>query len=342
MKISKTKYWNLISIMLIFCVALSCDNATNTKSKQNELNSTSKELLVEESNKPINDSIPKIITFTDSVRAINNHKNKVINKKLDSFSLDSQNEKYDSIVILEQELIHLLKTIKTFQFKLNAGHSSKTMSDSIEQLRSTYYEKKHKLISHRQSWGYSFKKLQNETGIKICKSNDGKIRSISWLAVVDYHDYYYSSLIQFLNKNNEIKSQEIETKDYKSDTLHLFDFEFLSTGIYKLYEIDEDSCHLYLVLSEGQTSESKYVSAQVFKLINDSLVQQSCFYGYPDVLIIHSMRLITIDLKYDEKNKILQHNKYLWPEYDPDEVITGDGIVRYKFKNGKFKKLKDE
>ncbi|MCF8296345.1 MAG: hypothetical protein K9J13_02270 [Saprospiraceae bacterium] len=309
MKKSKTKYYKLISIMLIFCVALSCDNTTPLKPEQNEIKDT---------------------TTINHIRFASG--------AVDSILMA---QRIEEIAKIEHELVWLRLIYREIYTKVS--------SDSLLSIKDIFYKKFNDLILMRDSWDYPFTELQN-TGIPMKKSKDNRIRTFTFLIDATDNEYVYESIIQFLDSKNEIKKEKFYTKSYDNYLNSYTTYNkkqnkgFLDdSGIYGLHVVNIENINHYLLLSKWIKREfGRFEFAQVFCIQNDSLKRIRCFpknKNYSDVLAIDACWHCNVDLEFDTANMILQHN----------EIKTTQGFrhptknkIKFKFENGKFKKLKDK
>ena len=184
------------------------------------------------------------------------------------------------------------------------------------------------ILSNPKSYEYRFDSLSNY--IKILKSNDGKVRIFSWdeLTGGTWHDM--AVIVQFRN-NDEINTQWIDS-DIGEEPNGLTD-----TIQFALYDIQINEQPHYLSFGWGTYgSGHHHNSILIFSIENDSLkVCSNCI--EKDYSTILSPRSNEINLQYDETEKVISFNEFIYDDEVEYYMPTGKR-VKLKLKNGKFKK----
>ena len=219
--------------------------------------------------------------------------------------------------LVESELISEFQNYRNSDYEIR-----------FDSLRSKLRFQIENILSNPKSYEYRFDSLSNH--IKILKSNDGKVRIFSWDEMTGgtWHDM--AVIVQYRN-NNEINIQWIDS-DIGEEPNGITD-----AIQFAIYDIQINEQPHYLCFGWGTYGSGlHHNSILIFSIENDSLkVCSNCI--EEDYSTILSPRSNKINLQYDETEKVISFNEFIYDSEVEYYMPTGKR-VKLKFKNGKFKK----
>ncbi len=242
------------------------------------------------------------------------------NTKLFSNKRKTLTKEECSKIINQCQQLALLSDIESnIVDSLRENEDDTLLIDSLVIVNSAYSQLIIKLIDNENAWDFDFNKVK-DFELKIMDSKDKKLRTYSWFTgIYIWGVAEHITTVKFIGDNGKLATANLDTNCY----------------YHKINLIKTNGETYYMFFGYSRCEKNKYASIEVYKIIGDSLIKVPCFTFERD-MELEVRRGFSFDLSYNDKTKILQHNKL---EYNGLWYLPLKEKVKYKFTGNKFIRL---